>query len=596
VALAVAEVKEINRLLVEGFKAAKEQRRDEAYQIFCEVVQLDPNNENGWLYRAATTEDLAEAYVCLQRVLSINPDNDKARRGLEKLKTRMEEESEDDDEAPVVPPVSRADTFPPLSAGDSGFPPPPRQNFASSELVSGFGFSPAQPKFAEPEPVQQGFNYEVPTDQSRPSDFPPRPVETVSFNLADDEENQFKFEDFNPPPPQNRNFSMPDQNQAQFHYEPDHNPLTQNRGRNDVPPDDADFFMPPPPVQPSGSTTAERMAEMEQYFMPPNQTVSDNSPFPVVQDEEDYRAGRDAIPGVSAASQRDDFVQSLRSRSEPREKKKNKRAKDVAGAGGAEIFEERTNLNERGRDNRNRWRSILIGVFLSTLFLAVILIFYVIMPRLNENNNQPAVPTDTALLTATAESSLSPLPSITPSLTQSPGTAQTPAGNTTPAANQTPATNPTGGTGNLTPAANLTAQPGGTNPASPVTTAPPALATTVVAPTQPPATLPKAQFYVPRPGDNLTVIAQRFNTSIDAIRSANREPPRQIVADRIIANVAYIIPVGRPDFRGRSAVLASNETPQQLATRYGVQLDAILKLNGYNSPADIKPGDPLLIP
>jgi LysM repeat protein len=108
--------------------------------------------------------------------------------------------------------------------------------------------------------------------------------------------------------------------------------------------------------------------------------------------------------------------------------------------------------------------------------------------------------------------------------------------------------------------------------------------------------LPKAQFYVPRPGDNLTVIAQRFNTSIDAIRSANREPPRQIVADRIIANVAYIIPVGRPDFRGRSAVLASNETPQQLATRYGVQLDAILKLNGYNSPADIKPGDPLLIP
>ena len=84
---------EVSNLLVQGFKAAKEGRRDEAYDIFCDVVRRDPNNELGWLYRAATTQDLSEAYVCLQRVLNINPANEKAQRGVERIQNRLSTES-----------------------------------------------------------------------------------------------------------------------------------------------------------------------------------------------------------------------------------------------------------------------------------------------------------------------------------------------------------------------------------------------------------------------------------------------------------------------------------------------------------------------
>ncbi|MEI7555161.1 LysM domain-containing protein [Candidatus Chlorohelix sp.] len=86
---------DINALLVQGFKAAKEGKREEAYNLFCNVVNLDPNNEHGWLYRAATTDDLSEGFVCLQRVLGINPNNAKAQRGIERIKARLDEEAQE---------------------------------------------------------------------------------------------------------------------------------------------------------------------------------------------------------------------------------------------------------------------------------------------------------------------------------------------------------------------------------------------------------------------------------------------------------------------------------------------------------------------
>ena len=101
---------EVSGLLVQGFKAAKENHRDEAYNIFCDVVRRDPNNELGWLYRAATTDDLSEAYVCLQRVLSINPNNEKAQRGIERIQARLN--SEDGEETPAATDAAAVATRP----------------------------------------------------------------------------------------------------------------------------------------------------------------------------------------------------------------------------------------------------------------------------------------------------------------------------------------------------------------------------------------------------------------------------------------------------------------------------------------------------
>ena len=85
----------MNNLLVQGFRLAKAGDRNQAYESFSQVVKLDPSNEYGWLWRAQTTDDLAEAYVCLQRVLSINPNNEKAQRGIERIKNRVAGENVD---------------------------------------------------------------------------------------------------------------------------------------------------------------------------------------------------------------------------------------------------------------------------------------------------------------------------------------------------------------------------------------------------------------------------------------------------------------------------------------------------------------------
>jgi LysM repeat protein len=120
---------DINALLVQGFKAAKEGKREEAYNLFCNVVNLDSNNEHGWLYRAATTDDLSEGYVCLQRVLSINPNNAKAQRGIERIKARLDEEAQETGKT-----AETSAQVPETTAQDN-------LRVGEQELVSGLGVS-----------------------------------------------------------------------------------------------------------------------------------------------------------------------------------------------------------------------------------------------------------------------------------------------------------------------------------------------------------------------------------------------------------------------------------------------------------------------
>jgi LysM repeat protein len=141
--VAETNVNDVNSLLLKGFKVAKEGQREDAYQIFCEVVNADPANEHGWLYRAATTDDLSEAYVCLQRVLSINPENSKAQRGLERIKARINEEDEQASDAATTP-VAESEPPPavtqPFQTIPKSDPPTASMKFSDSEVVSGFQF------------------------------------------------------------------------------------------------------------------------------------------------------------------------------------------------------------------------------------------------------------------------------------------------------------------------------------------------------------------------------------------------------------------------------------------------------------------------
>jgi hypothetical protein len=68
-----------------GIAAAREGRREEARELLQQALQADPRSEQGWLWMSAVVETDDERRICLERVLTINPKNQTAQAGLEKL-------------------------------------------------------------------------------------------------------------------------------------------------------------------------------------------------------------------------------------------------------------------------------------------------------------------------------------------------------------------------------------------------------------------------------------------------------------------------------------------------------------------------------
>ncbi|MFQ5610615.1 MAG: tetratricopeptide repeat protein [Anaerolineae bacterium] len=72
-------------LLEQGIEAARAGRKAEALQMFRRVLEEDERNEQAWLWMSSVVESDQERVRCLQSVLAINPGNEFARLGLEKL-------------------------------------------------------------------------------------------------------------------------------------------------------------------------------------------------------------------------------------------------------------------------------------------------------------------------------------------------------------------------------------------------------------------------------------------------------------------------------------------------------------------------------
>jgi hypothetical protein len=68
-----------------GITAAREGRREAARDLLQQALQTDPRSEQGWLWMSAVVETDDERRICLERVLTINPKNQTAQAGLEKL-------------------------------------------------------------------------------------------------------------------------------------------------------------------------------------------------------------------------------------------------------------------------------------------------------------------------------------------------------------------------------------------------------------------------------------------------------------------------------------------------------------------------------
>jgi len=78
-------------MLKMGIRSYKQGNREGAKMLFQQVLQQDPRNERAMLWMAKLAKTPAERRTWLKRVVEYNPDNETARKALEKLQERREE-------------------------------------------------------------------------------------------------------------------------------------------------------------------------------------------------------------------------------------------------------------------------------------------------------------------------------------------------------------------------------------------------------------------------------------------------------------------------------------------------------------------------
>lgn len=80
---------DIQSLLRTGIQAARDGNKTKARRIFERVLKMDDSNELAWLWMASVVSTLEERRVCLENVLDINPNNERAVKALARLKARQ---------------------------------------------------------------------------------------------------------------------------------------------------------------------------------------------------------------------------------------------------------------------------------------------------------------------------------------------------------------------------------------------------------------------------------------------------------------------------------------------------------------------------
>lgn len=99
----------IDELLEQGIQAAKTQNPITARRLLEQVVEMDQHNEKAWFWLAAVTDDIDEKRICLNNVLLINPDNQRATTLLEQLEESSMSSTDDEFTLDSVDSVDRID-------------------------------------------------------------------------------------------------------------------------------------------------------------------------------------------------------------------------------------------------------------------------------------------------------------------------------------------------------------------------------------------------------------------------------------------------------------------------------------------------------
>jgi hypothetical protein len=75
----------VEAMVREGINAYKAGRKEEARALLLKATELDQLNEQAWLWLSGLMDSVEDQRTCLENVLAINPNNERAKQGLSYL-------------------------------------------------------------------------------------------------------------------------------------------------------------------------------------------------------------------------------------------------------------------------------------------------------------------------------------------------------------------------------------------------------------------------------------------------------------------------------------------------------------------------------
>lgn len=103
----------VDGMVREGISAYRAGRKEDARAMLMRAVEIDQYNEQAWLWLSAVVDSPEEQRTCLENVLTINPNNERAKQGISVLDQRQPSN-------PKAPPAQAEDVL-----ANSSFTPPP---------------------------------------------------------------------------------------------------------------------------------------------------------------------------------------------------------------------------------------------------------------------------------------------------------------------------------------------------------------------------------------------------------------------------------------------------------------------------------------
>lgn len=161
----------------DAIAALKAGNKEEARALLLAILDDEPKNEDAWLVLSAAVDDPRRKLQCLETVLEINPDNQVARRGLERLQPPAEQIQEAAAEPPAPPDAAVAAATDPQPAE----PAPPAQGDDAPPLPS---FEQTTAATDVEAPLEAAAAAPAPPDAVAAAETPPPDAQDVAASAA----------------------------------------------------------------------------------------------------------------------------------------------------------------------------------------------------------------------------------------------------------------------------------------------------------------------------------------------------------------------------------------------------------------------------